>query len=67
MFCMDSFFSGGTLSNELGGGFLRDSGDALEPDVLAPDGDGVDVESSSINPAFSKRLSNDAPTFCPIL
>ena len=53
------------MSNELGGGgFFDVSGEALEPDVLAPDGE---VESSSINPAFSKRVSNEASTFFPIL
>jgi hypothetical protein len=51
---------GGTLSPELGT-FRGVVEEELEPDVLAPEG----VDASSVNPACSKRLSKDAPTFCP--
>lgn len=41
--------------------FLGGDGETFESDVLAPEG--VEDDSSSINPAFSNRASKDAPTF----
>jgi hypothetical protein len=53
-------FKGGTFSPELGA-FRGVEEEELEPDVLDPEG----VDTSSISPACSKRLSNDSPTFFP--